>query len=123
LAYEPDSAFVSSSTYEPSSALVSSSIPILVSSSSDDDSEDENPPLPAHLPPDDSIEHEPIPAPSLPRWVRLTQEAVGDLVTDPSDQCRHVHNSNEPLLFWLKFQRLMIQRNLQKLHVIQIGIQ
>jgi hypothetical protein len=33
------------------------SIPILVSSL-DDDNEDENPPLPTHLPPDDSIEHE-----------------------------------------------------------------
>jgi hypothetical protein len=36
---------------------------------------------------------------------------------------RHIHSSNEPLLFWLKFQRLMIQRHLQKLQVIQIGIQ
>jgi transposase InsO family protein len=35
----------------------------------------------------------------------------------------HVHSSNEPLLFWLKFQKLMIQRHLQKLQVIQIGIQ
>jgi hypothetical protein len=36
---------------------------------------------------------------------------------------RHVHSSSEPLLFWLKFQKLMIQRHLQKLQVIQIGIQ
>ena len=35
---------------------------------------------------------------------------------------KHVHSSNEPLLFWLKFQRLMIQIHLQKLRVIQIGI-
>ena len=35
----------------------------------------------------------------------------------------HVHSSSEPLLFWLKFQKLMIQRHLQKLQVIQIGIQ
>jgi hypothetical protein len=49
-------------------------------------SEDENPPLPAHLPPDESIEHEPTPTPSLPRWVHSTQEAVGDLVGDPSYQ-------------------------------------
>jgi hypothetical protein len=35
----------------------------------------------------------------------------------------HVHSSNEPLLFWLKFHKLMIQRHLQKLQVIQIGIQ
>jgi hypothetical protein len=36
---------------------------------------------------------------------------------------RHVHSSSEPLLFWLKFQKLMIRRHLQKLQVIQIGIQ
>jgi hypothetical protein len=45
--------------------------PILVSSS-DDDSEDENPPLPTHLPPVGSIEHEPTPTPPLPRWVHTT---------------------------------------------------
>jgi hypothetical protein len=57
-------------------------------SSSDDDSEDENPPLHAHLPPDESFEPEPAPIPPLPRWVCSTQEAVGDLVSDPSDQHR-----------------------------------
>ena len=36
---------------------------------------------------------------------------------------RHIHSSNEPLLFWLKFQKIMIQRHLQKLQVIQIWIQ
>jgi hypothetical protein len=36
---------------------------------------------------------------------------------------RHVHSSSEPLLFWLKFQKLIIQRHLHKLQVIQIGIQ
>jgi hypothetical protein len=30
----------------------------------------------------------------------------------------HTHSSSEPLLYWLKFQRLMIQRHLQKLQVI-----
>jgi hypothetical protein len=70
---------------------VPSSVPILVSSSSDDDSEDENPPLPAHLPPDESIEHEPAPTPLLPRWVCSTREAVGDLVSDPSYQ-RQTHS-------------------------------
>jgi hypothetical protein len=35
----------------------------------------------------------------------------------------HIHSSSEPLLFWLKFQKLMIQRHLQKLQVIQFGIQ
>jgi hypothetical protein len=28
----------------------------------------------------------PAPAPLLPRWFRLTREATGDLVSDPSDQ-------------------------------------
>jgi hypothetical protein len=32
------------------------------------------------------FEHEPAPAPQLPRWVRSTREATGDLVSDPSDQ-------------------------------------
>jgi hypothetical protein len=76
LACEPNSTFVPSSTCDPSSTFVPSSIPILVSSSSDDDSEDENPPLPTHLPPDESIEHEPAPAPPLPRWVHSTREAT-----------------------------------------------
>jgi hypothetical protein len=43
---------------------------------------------PAHLPPDESFEPEPTPAPPLPRWVCSTREAVGDLVSDPSDQCQ-----------------------------------
>ena len=46
---------------------------------SDDDSEDENPPLPAHVP-------QIAPAPILPRWVRSTCEATGDLAGDPRDQ-------------------------------------
>jgi hypothetical protein len=52
--------------------FVPSSIPIMVSSYSNDANEDENPPLPTHLPPDDSIEHEPAPTPPLPIWVRST---------------------------------------------------
>jgi hypothetical protein len=86
LACEPNSSFVPSSACEPSLVLVLSSDPILVSSSSDVDSEDENPPLPGHLPLDQSIEHEPALAPPLPIWVCSTQEASGDLVGDPSDQ-------------------------------------
>ena len=35
----------------------------------------------------------------------------------------HVLSFNEPLLFWLKFPRIMIQKLLQKLQEIQIGIQ
>jgi hypothetical protein len=83
LACEPSSVIVPSSACEPSSTFV----PYYdLVSSSDDDSEDENPPPPAHPPPDESFEPEPTPAPLLPRWVRSTQEAAGDLVSDPSDQ-------------------------------------
>jgi hypothetical protein len=85
LAYEPNLVVVPSSACEPYSAFVPSSVPILVSYS-DDDSEDENPPSPVELPPDDSFEPEQAPVPSLPRWVCSTREAVGDLVGDPSYQ-------------------------------------
>jgi hypothetical protein len=78
-------AIVPSSACEPYSAFVPSSVLIMVSSS-DDDSEDENPPLHSHLPPDEYFEPELALVPSLPRWVRSTQEAVGDLVDDPSDR-------------------------------------
>jgi hypothetical protein len=83
LACEPNSTVVPSSACEPYSTFVPSSDLV---SSSDDDSEDENPPPPAHPPPDESFEPEPTPAPPLPRWVRSTREAAGDLVGDPSDQ-------------------------------------
>jgi hypothetical protein len=72
LACKPISTFVPSSTYKPSSTFVPSFVPIMVSFSSDDDSEDANPPLPTHLPPNESIEHGPTPTPLLPRWVRST---------------------------------------------------
>jgi hypothetical protein len=83
LACEPNSVVVPSSTCEPSSTFVPSSILV---SSSDGNSEDENPPPPAHLPPNDSFEPEPAQAPPLPRWVHSTREATGDLFGDPSDQ-------------------------------------
>ena len=35
----------------------------------------------------------------------------------------HVLNFSEPLLFWLKFPRIMIHKLLQKLQEIQIGMQ
>jgi hypothetical protein len=57
LACEPNLAGVPSSACEPSLAVVPSS----VSSSSDDDSEDENPPLPTDIPRDDSFEPEQAP--------------------------------------------------------------
>jgi transposase InsO family protein len=83
LACEPNSTIVPSSACEPSSAFVPSYDMV---SSSNDDSEDENPPPPAHPPLDEFFELEPAPTPPLPRWVRSTQEAAGDLVSDPSDQ-------------------------------------
>jgi hypothetical protein len=65
---EPNLVIVSSLAYEPSSMFVPYYVPILVYSL-DDDNEDENAPLPSHLPPDDSIEIEPTPTPPFPRWV------------------------------------------------------
>ena len=44
-----------------------------------DDSEDENAPPPAHVPPIAL-------APMLPRWVHSTCEAAGDLASDPRDR-------------------------------------
>jgi hypothetical protein len=87
LACEPNSTVVPSLACKPSSTFVPSSV---MASSSDDDNEDENPPPPAHLLLDESFELEttPTPVPLLPRWVRSTREAVGDLVGDPSDQRR-----------------------------------
>ena len=61
LSYEPNLTFVPSSTFDPSLKFVPYFVPILVSSSSNDDNEDENPPLLAHLPPNESIEHEHAP--------------------------------------------------------------
>jgi hypothetical protein len=80
----PYSAFVPSSACDPSSTCVPSFVPILVSYS-DDDTKDENPPLPTHLPPYDSFEHKPTPTPPLPRWVCSTREVACDIVIDPSD--------------------------------------
>jgi transposase InsO family protein len=71
LAYEPNSTVVPSSACKPPSTFVPYSVPILVSSS-DDDNEDENLPPPTHLPLDESFEPEPTPVPPLPRWVHST---------------------------------------------------
>ena len=84
---------------------------------SDDDNEDENPPPPTHVPPIAL-------APILPRWVRLTCEAASDLAGEILEiNVEHVLNFREPLLFWIKFSRIMIQKLLQKLQEIQIGTQ
>ena len=101
MACDPNSSFVPSSACDPSSAFVPSFVPILVSSS-DDDSEDENPPSPAHPPLDASFEPEPTPAPSLPRWVHSTREATGESVI-LQISVGHIHSSSEPLLFSLNF--------------------
>jgi hypothetical protein len=85
LVCEPNSTIVPSLACEPSSTFFPSYDLVY---SSDDDNEDENPPPFAHPPLDESFESEPAPAPPLPRWVRSTQEAAGDLVGDPSDQCQ-----------------------------------
>ena len=73
LACKPNSAIV------PSSSSSSSFLDRFPTPVFDDDSEDENPPLPAHVPPI-------APAPILPRWVRSTCEVAGDLAGDPRDQ-------------------------------------
>jgi hypothetical protein len=84
LACDPNLMIVPSSTCDPYSLFVPFYVPILVSSS-DGDNKDVNPPPPTHLPPDESFEPKPTPAPSLPRWVRSTREAADGLVDDPLD--------------------------------------
>jgi hypothetical protein len=88
LVCEHNSTFVPSLSCDTSLTFVPSFVTILFSSSSSsyDDSEDENTPPPTHLHPNESIEHEPAPAPLLPKWVCSTQEVVSDLVGDPSYQ-------------------------------------
>jgi hypothetical protein len=108
LAYEPNTMIVPSSDCDPSSTFVPSSIPILVSSS-DDDNEDENPPLPAHLPPDESFE---LNQHQFHRFLDGSVQYDKQLVVLSMIlhiSVEHVHSSSEPLLFWIKFQRLMIQ--------------
>jgi hypothetical protein len=56
---------------DPSSTFVPSFVPIPISSFSNDDSEDENPPMSAHLPLVDSIEHELALTPEFPQWVLI----------------------------------------------------
>jgi hypothetical protein len=85
LSCEPNLMVVPSLACEPSSTFLPSSVLV---SSLYDDSEDENPPPPAYLPPNDSFESELAPAPPLPIWVHSTREVVGDLVGYPSDQCQ-----------------------------------
>ena len=83
LACEPNSAVVPSLACELDSVIVPSSsfLERFPNPVFDDDSEDENPPLPPHVPPIAST-------PILPRWVRSTCEAASDLAGDPRDQRR-----------------------------------
>jgi hypothetical protein len=118
LACKPNSTFVPSSTCDPYLAFVSSSIPILVSFYLDDDSEDENPSTPAHLPPDESIQHEPTLVPPLLRWVIQHKKQLVILSLILHINVRHIHSSIKSLLFWIKFQRLVIQTHLEKFQVI-----
>ena len=85
LACEPNLEYVPSSACEPDLAVVSFSSSLLNNTpsdiSSDTNNDDEHPPLPTSPP---------APAPpttsQLPRWVRSTCEAAGDLAGDPRDQ-------------------------------------
>ena len=87
MASEPNLAGVPSLACEPSSTIVPSSSSFSSSIFLDrfltpvcnDDSEDENPPPPTHVP-------QIATAPILPRWVRSTCEAGGDLASDSRDQ-------------------------------------
>jgi hypothetical protein len=72
LACKPNLMFVPSLACKTSLTFVPYSIPILVSSSLDDENYDENPPPHVCLPPDESIEPEPAPTRPLPRWVCST---------------------------------------------------
>ena len=99
-----------------------SSVPIL-DSSSDDESEDENPPPPVDIPPDESFEPEQAPVPRFLDGSIHHEKYLVIFSVILQISIEHVHSSSEPLLFWLKFHKLMIQRHLQKLQVIQIGIQ
>jgi hypothetical protein len=105
LVCEPNSAFVPSSDCEPSSMFLSSHVLV---SSSDDDSEDENPPSLSHLPPDESFEPTPAPSPSLPSGSFQRKKQLVILLMILRIIVGHVHSFSDPLLFWLKFQRLVI---------------
>ena len=75
----PYVAYASNSVVVPTSTL--NFLDNVTIPSSNNDNEDENPPLPTHVP---LIAPEPI----LPQWVCSTCEASGDLVDDPRDQRR-----------------------------------
>ena len=86
MAFGPNLEGVPSLVCEPDSEIVPSSsssnfLDRFPTPFSNDDSEDENPPSPSHVPPI-------APALMLPRWVRSTCEAVGDPAGDPRDQRR-----------------------------------
>ena len=81
MACEPNLAGVLSSSAIVPSSSSSNFLDKFPTPLSNDDNEDENPPPPAHVSPIAL-------APMLPRWVRSTCEAAGDLASDPRDQRR-----------------------------------
>ena len=111
------------SKYNLNSTFVPYSIPkfctfyITLISSLNEDNGDENAPLPTHLPPIGSIEPKLVTTPLLHKWVYTTR----------SSGCSFISTSymftipNEPLIFWLTFQILMIHKHLHKLIKIYIG--
>ena len=105
LACEPDSVIM------PSSSSSSKFLDRFPNPISDDDSEDENPPPPTHVPP---IAQALI----LPRWVCSTLKQLVILLVILEINIKHVLSFSEPLILWLKFQRIMIHKILQKLQEI-----
>jgi hypothetical protein len=113
LTCEPNSTSIPYLAYNPSSMVVPSSVPIFVSSSNDEN-EYENPPPPTHLPPNESIEQEPAPTPLfLNGSVQHEKQLVILYIS-----VEHAHSFGEPILFWLKFHRIMIQTHLQNILAI-----
>ena len=112
MAYEHYSVIVpSSSSCSSSNFLDKFPTPV-----SDDDNEDENPPSPLMLLKlhqhqyflDGSVQH-------------VKQLVVLSVILEINIE--HDLSFNEPLLFWLKFLRIMIQKILQKLQEVHIGMQ
>ena len=87
MACEPNLAYVPSLACEPNLVVVQFSSSLLNNTpfdiSSDTDSDDEHPPLPAS-----PLAPTPPTTSQLPRWVHSTRESAGDLVGDLTDYRR-----------------------------------
>jgi hypothetical protein len=121
-ACEPDSAYVPSSTCEPDLAVVTSSSSLLDNTPShnslDTDSDDENhPPL---VPPPTPV---PLAAPQLPDGSAILKKSLVILLVTLQISVEHVLSSREPLLYCLKFQKIMTLTHLQKPQAIHSGMQ